>query len=145
MTSPTLRPTSPALQQLTPPSTPRNAPSSPRISPRRVTREESAAIQAHVERWKRKECDIDDVVIALVPESYRRKSYAKEVYAILMAEVRLDVNQEVLVRSRKSLYAASVFSKIADCAAEYRAQDEAYCVKENEIMLAHPDLRGGKL
>lgn len=118
------------------------SPRSPRTSPRRASPEEIASIKHVITQWKRGEFDIDQTVTALLPASTIKKTFAREVYALLAEEVRAEPNTLILRGSRQALYATSIFSRMAECISDHNEMDAAYCKTENEILKQFPHLRG---
>src|SRR5579872_722489 len=129
MTSPSLKP---VRSCLTPPP-PLSLPSSPKSSPRKVAgcdASETAFIRHVVEQWKSGDLDIDGAVSGLLQPATRRKSFAREVYTRFVEQVVAVPDSNTLVGSRKALYAASVFSKYADCVNEYEHLEASFILSE---------------
>ena len=116
------------------------SPSTP--SPRHVTQEESISIRGTISCWKRGDFDfgIDEAVRLLLPESIKRKSYAREVYTRFVEEIKAVQDEKILIDSREALYAASVFSKYAERAQEFNALETSYIDAEKVIMKVDPNI-----
>lgn len=118
---------------VTPPPTP---------SPRHVAQVDKLMLDTIFHQWKMGEFDTDEVVRRLLPESTKGKAYAAEVYRRFVEEIRVEPNRGVLSRSRGSLYAASVFSRYADCVEQFNEIDKAFIAGENAIRKSNPDIFG---